>query len=111
MNNSQYFFVKLAVSLVGLSALLNVFLVFQQALLQRELENVNNQLNQSQRQLSQCSLPQIETIIRNLVSDLIVYGQKQPSIYPGVLQKYGVNPLAAASAALPSPKPSSKPKG
>lgn len=98
------------VLLVGVSALLNVFLVFQQALLQRELENVNNQLNQSQRQLSQCSLPQVETIIRNLVSDLIVYGQKQPSIYPGVLQKYGVNPPSASSPSLPSSKPHLKPK-
>ncbi len=82
------------------SGLLNLFFVFQQLILQRELENLNNRLSQFQ-------LPQMEAVIRNMVVDLAVYGQKQPAIF-SVLKKYGVNsspppPPSAASRASPAP--------
>jgi len=81
-----------------LSALMNLFFVFQQTVLQNELRRLDEQNGQAQ-------LSQVETIIRNLVGDLAVYGQKQPSIF-GVLQKYGVNPPPPPSTAQKStPRP------
>ena len=82
----------MALGLVA-SGLVNLFFVFQQLILQRELENLNSRLSQIQ-------IPQMETVVRSMVVDLAAYGQKQPAIF-SVLQKYGVNILPPP----PSPAP------
>lgn len=75
---------------LGVSALLNAFFVFQQIMIYRDLDGLNSRIASSPQ------ISQLQSMGQNIVNDLVVFGQKQPAIY-SVLQKYGVNPPAAAS--------------
>ena len=92
----------LAAWLVGcllcLSVVFNGYFVFENVMVHRDLVNQENEVRK---------LPpvfQYQAIVRNLMSDLMAYGQKQPAIF-SVLQKYGLRPppkQAPSSAAAPS---------
>lgn len=48
-----------------------------------------------------------EMVMRNLVPQLMMYAQKDPSILP-VLQKYGITPPPSQQAPAPASKPKKK---
>src|SRR4051812_40840841 len=79
--------------ILALSALLNAFFIFQQTMVHKDLAALNARRG---------GLPQpatLQSTVQNAVNDFLLYGQKQPAIYP-VLNKYGV-PTPAATAATP----------
>ena len=82
MNRNLPLIAWLVALLLGLSALLNVFFVFQQLMVFKDLENLNAKNAEG---------PPLQNLTQNLLNDLVAYGQKQPAIHP-LLQKYGINP-------------------
>jgi hypothetical protein len=74
------FFAWLTVLLLMLSGLLSGFLVFQQSLLAKNIDEAKAKLQKQ---------PEIPSNIVGMVNDLIVYSQKQPAIIP-LLQKHGI---------------------
>ena len=83
--------------LLALSTLYNSFLVYNDVMLYRDIQNDSNRLANGN---------QLQAAFQSLVQDLVNYGHKEPSIFI-VLKKYGVNPPSSQSS-TPSPATSVK---
>jgi len=95
MNRCVAIFTWLFAMLLGLSSLLNGFLVFQQYTLGRDLQDLS---------LKTAKAPQMQAVVQGLVNDLLAYGQKQPAIRP-LLQKHGLGiPTPQPSPSSPAPR-------
>ncbi len=103
MNHNMPLLTWLMALILSLSAFLNAFFVFQQVMLYKDLETLNNEIVKG---------PQLQILTQNIVNDLVAYGQKQPAIHP-LLQKYGVKlPAPPTSVQKPTPSiPSTPPYG
>ncbi len=88
--------------LLGASALLNAFFLFQQWMIHKDLENLNSKTGgPGQAQAIVQRGNQIQAVTQGLVNDLIAYSRKEPAVLP-LLQKYGAS---ASPPAQPSPPP------
>jgi hypothetical protein len=70
-----------AALLLGFSALVNGFFVFQQLMIYKSLQELHTQLTNS---------GQVQNVAQSILTDLAAYSQRQPAILP-LLKKYGVN--------------------
>jgi hypothetical protein len=64
---------------------------------------LSHKVNEAQTQIQNAG--RAEMVMRNLVPQLAMYAQQDPSILP-LLQKYGISPPPSAQA--PAPKPRKK---
>lgn len=86
--------------LVALSAIFSSFLVYENIMLHRDMQQNTERINKG---------AQLQQFTQSFVNDLIAYQKKQPGIAP-ILVKYGIATVAPRAPA-PANTPPSQAKG